>query len=275
VFCIAERHGSEAARASRASISPFRLQLTKNYADACVSPVSQDRLVAEIEPAPDPVGWPSMNGDLKEIAAAVAHDLNNYLQVVMGNLELLRRRREFAPETVEAALGATRNCAALADRLLTLGRLQPPAPRAFDLNHFVREFMDTIAHTLGAALQLELDLARDLPSALADPRAVQLALLELAANAQAAMSGGGRLMVRTAPGPQGFLVLEVADTGDGMSPATLARAQAPLLSRGERGKPGGLGLPIVEACIRQAGGRVELASAPGAGTTVKLYLPSA
>ena len=216
-----------------------------------------------------------MNGDLKEIAAAVAHDLNNYLQVVVGNLELLRRRREFAPETVEAALGATRNCATLADRLLTLGRLQPPAPRTFELNHFVREFIDTIAHTLGAAIRVELDLARDLPGALADPRAVQLALLELAANARAAMPGGGRLMIRTAPGPQSFLVLEVADSGEGVSPAALARAQAPLLSRGERGKPGGLGLPIVEACIRQAGGRIELTSAPGAGTSAKLYLPAA
>jgi len=216
-----------------------------------------------------------MNADLKEVAAALAHDLNNFLQVVMGNLELLRRRREFVPETVEAALAATRKSAALADRLLALARLQPPAPRAFDLNHLVREFKDTLAQTLGAAITIELDLAPDLPSALADPRAVQLALLELAANARAAMPGGGRLLIRTAQGPQNLLVLEVADTGDGMSAATLARAQAPLLSRGEHGKPGGLGLPIVEGCIQQVGGRVELASSPGGGTSVKLYLPSA
>ncbi len=223
----------------------------------------------------DPVGWPSMNGELREIAAAVAHDLNNYLQVVMGNLELLKRRHEFAPEVVEAALGATRKCAVLADRLLALGRLQPPAPRAVDLNQLVREFKDTLAQTLGATVRIELDLAPDLPSALADPRAVQLALLELAANARAAMPDGGRLMLRTASGSQASLVLEVADSGTGMPGASLARAQAPLLSRGERGKPGGLGLPIVEACIQQTGGRVELASSPGTGTSVKLYLPAA
>jgi len=216
-----------------------------------------------------------MNGELKGIAAAVAHDLNNYLQVVMGNLELLKRRHEFAPEVVEAALGATRRCAGLADRLLALGRLQPPAPRALDLNQSVRELKETLAQMLGASVLIELDLPAELPSALADPRAVQLALLELAANARAAMPDGGRLVLRTALGPQSFLVLEVADSGTGMSPASLARAQAPLLSRGERGKPGGLGLPIVDACIRQCGGRVELASAPGAGTTVKLYLPAA
>ena len=96
----------------------------------------------------------------------------------------------------------------------------------------------------------------------------------IAANARAAMPRGGRLMIRTAQGPQNCVVLEVTDSGDGMSAATLERARAPLLSRGERGKPGGLGLHIVESCIRAAGGRVELASAPGAGTSVKLFLPS-
>src|SRR5919197_4526958 len=131
--------------------------------------------------------------DLKELAAALAHDLNNFLQVVMGNLELLKRRREFVPETVEAALGPTRKSAPLADRLLALGRLQPLQVRAFDLNQFVREFKDSIAQTVDTAIRVELALAPDSPSALADPRAVQLALLELAANARAAMpSGGGR-----------------------------------------------------------------------------------
>lgn len=216
-----------------------------------------------------------MKADLKELAAALAHDLNNFLQVVMGNLELLRRRREFTPETVEAALAAVRRSAELAERLHTVGRLHPPEPRAFDLNHFVRELRDPLAQTLGSAIQVELALAPELPSALADPRAVQLALLELAANARAAMPNGGRLMIRTAPEPHNFVVLELTDTGDGMSAETLERAKAPLLSRGERGKPGGIGLHIIDCCIAQSGGRVALASSPGAGTSVRLYLPSA
>jgi signal transduction histidine kinase len=216
-----------------------------------------------------------MEGDLKEIAAAVAHDLNNYLQVMLGNLELLRRRREFVPETVEAALAATRRAAALAERLQALARLQPPQRRAFDLNHLLRELKESLAQTLGTAIRAELDLAPDLPSAVADPRGVHLALLELVANARAAMPDGGRLMIRTARAPQQFIALEVTDTGAGMPATALARARAPLLSRGAHGKPGGLGLPLVEATLRQAGGRVEFASPPGGGTTVKLYLPSA
>src|SRR5581483_6282822 len=168
--------------------------------------------------------------------------------------ELLRRRREFAAEIVEMALGATRHSAALADRLLALGRLEPEAVRDFDLNHFVRQLTDSMAPTFGDGIRVELDLAADLASAFADPRAVQLALLELVANARAAMPNGGRLLIRTAPGRDGLLVLELSDSGAGMSAAVLARAQAPLLARGGRGK---------------------LASAPGAGTTVKLYIPRA
>src|SRR5690348_460597 len=179
------------------------------------------------------MGW--MANGLKEIAAALAHDLNNYLQVVMGNLELLRRRGEFVPETVEAALAATRRSAALAERLHTLGRLQSPAPRAFALDQFLRDQEDVLAQILGNAIRIELAAAPDLPSALADPRAVQLALLELAANARAAMPNGGQLLLRTAQGPQGFVVLEVSDTGAGIAAATLERARAPLLSRGAYG----------------------------------------
>src|ERR1700741_3413281 len=97
-----------------------------------------------------------MTNSLKEISAALAHDLNNYLQVVMGNLELLRRRREFVPEPLEAALNATRRSAALADRLHTLGRLQPPSPRPFDLDHFLREQEEVLAQVLGKTIRVEL-----------------------------------------------------------------------------------------------------------------------
>jgi signal transduction histidine kinase len=144
-----------------------------------------------------------------------------------------------------------------------------------DLNHFVRELGDSLAQSVGTGVRVELELAADLPSAFADPRAVQLALLELAANAHAAMPNGGRLMLRTAHGPERLLLLEVADSGAGMSADALARMRTPLLSRGQHGKPGGIGLHIVKACLQATGGRVELASSPGAGVSVKLYLPSA
>lgn len=213
--------------------------------------------------------------ELKDVEAALAHDLNNYLQVVMGNLEVLRRRASFVPEIVNAALAATRTAAQLADRLASIGRLRNPEPRAVDLGHALGELKEMIARTVGDAIRVEMDLAADAGAALVDPRCLQTALLELAANARDAMPGGGRLDVRTARADAGFVAIEVADTGPGMDPGRIALAFEPFAARGDAGKPAGLGLHIVERCVRAAGGRVEIAAPPSKGTTVTLYLPRA
>lgn len=213
-----------------------------------------------------------MSRELKQVESALAHDLNNALQVIMGNLELLKRRREFVPEIVEAAIAATRAAAQLADRLVALGRLSPYEPRAIDLNHLLQELCEMLERTAGANVRVELELARQLAAVQADPRALQLALVELATNAGEAMPRGGKLTLRTAAAPGGLVMLEVKDTGTGIAPATLARVFEPLVGAAAT-KPPGLGLHIVERCIRQAGGRVELDSKEGVGTTVRLYLP--
>jgi signal transduction histidine kinase len=214
-----------------------------------------------------------MDRELKRFEAAIAHDLNNVLQVLMGNLELLKRRREFVPEIVEAALGATRKAAHYTDRLLALGRMGEQAPRPFELNRLLRDLEQMFEHTLGDAIAVQFDLAADVKNAHADPRALQMALLELATNARAAMARGGRLVLRSANAPP-YVLLEIADTGSGMAPEAAARALAASVPT-PGAKLGGLGLQIVQRCVGQAGGRVELETAPGAGTRVKLYLPAA
>ena len=215
-----------------------------------------------------------MARELKQVEAALAHDLNNFLQVIMGNLELLRRRGEFVPEIVEAALKATRHAAQLADRMVAIGRLQPHEPRTVDVNHLVRELQPMLERTLGDTIRIELKLASDLRFAFADPHALHVALVELATNARAAMPGGGQFGVRTANAPDSLVMIELADTGKGMPPEMIARAFEPLLSSEAGDRPPGLGLHIVNRCIRQAGGRVELTSG-SSGTTVRLYLPVA
>ena len=215
-----------------------------------------------------------MKEELKKIESALVHDLNNYLQVIMGNVELLKRRREFVPEIVEAALGATRSAAALGDRLLALSRLENYAPRALELNRFLRDLTEMVEHAVGESIAVEFDLAPDLRPAMADPRALQLALLELATNAREAMGAGGRLLLRTAAAPSNRVLLEVADNGRGMAKGTRGNFE-PLAVRSSQGKPRALGLYLVEYCMEVAGGRMELDSAPGTGTRVKLYLPAA
>ena len=215
-----------------------------------------------------------MKEELKKLESALAHDLNNFLQVIMGNLELLKRRREFVPEIVEAALGATRNAATLGDRLLALGRLESYEARPLELNAFLRDLTELIEHTVGESVALEFDLAPKLPSVLADPRALQLALLELATNARDAMGTGGRLLLRTAEAPADRVLLEVADNGRGMA-QTARGTFEPLNLHVGHGKSRAVGLHLVEFCMRLAGGRLELDSEPGSGTRVRLFLPMA
>jgi signal transduction histidine kinase len=215
-----------------------------------------------------------MSRELKQVEAALGHDLNNLLQVIMGNLELLRRRGEFVPEIVAAALRATRDAAQLADRMVAIGRLQRHEPRSLDINRLLGELEQMVARTVGDKIRLDLKPAADLKNAFADSHALQVALLELATNAREAMPTGGRLAIRTANAPGALVMIELADTGGGMPPETLAQAFEPQLSTADGDRPAGLGLHIVNRCIRQAGGRVELASG-ASGTSVKLYLPQA
>ena len=214
-----------------------------------------------------------MSRELKQVEAALAHDLNNYLQVIMGNLELLKRRQEYVPQIIEAALQATRRAAQLADRVAAVGRCSPPQPRQLDVNRLLTELEPLIARTVGDRIRVQLSLAKGLPAARTDPHAVQVALVELATNARAAMPGGGRIAVSTALAPDGLVMIEFGDNGPGLPPEKAVQAlEAREWSAGER--PVGLGLPIVGACLRAAGGRVEIA-ANGPGTRVSLYLPVA
>lgn len=214
-----------------------------------------------------------MSAEMKRVEAALAHDLNNILQVIMGNLELMKRRTAYEPDTVDAALQATRHAAQLADRLGAIGRLQRPEPRSMELNRLLAELQPLFARTAGDRVRVELKLASDLRDAYADPHAVQVALIELATNARNAMPAGGRLSISTSNGSDGSLVIEVADTGAGMPPETLARVLNPRLAA-EDERPAGLGLAIVQQCVRDAGGRVELSSTH-LGTRVRLYLRAA
>jgi signal transduction histidine kinase len=190
-----------------------------------------------------------MDPELKRAEAALVHDLNNYLQVVMGNLELLKRKGSAAPEIVEAALAATRTAAQLADRLGSFRRLQSYEPRPLDLNRVVRDLTAAVATAAGDAVRVEPVLAPNLPMANADPRHVHSALVELAS---AARGCSGRFQVRTSAA-DGHVVLEV----EGLPQERLTSLAAP----GEL-------LYIVERCVRQSGGRMETANG------FRLYLPA-
>lgn len=226
-----------------------------------------------------------------QLTGGIAHDFNNHLAVVVGSLQLLRRKLERgeadAGRYIEAALEGAERAAALTRRLLAFSRRMALEPKALDANRLIAGMAELLRRTLGERITVQTGLAGDLWPVHADASQLENAILNLALNARDAIAGDGRVTVATAnrhlatpPAddpealPAGdYVVISVADTGTGMPPEVVARAFEPFFTTKEAGRGTGLGLPQVYGFARQSGGRVEIESAPGQGTTVRLWLP--
>lgn len=224
-----------------------------------------------------------------QLTGGVAHDFNNLLTAVLGSLQMIGKRsddpqiRRFADNARRAAERGAR----LTQQLLAFSRRQRLAPEPVDLPQLVAEITDLLARAVGTTVMLDTRLAADLPPAFVDPTQMELVLLNLAINARDAMDGSGVLTISGFALPSvplelaedlaagRFVAIAVTDTGSGMTPEVQERAFEPFFTTKEQGKGTGLGLSQVYGFVRQSGGAVKLRSAPGEGTTVTLYLPSA
>ncbi len=227
-----------------------------------------------------------------QLTGGIAHDFNNMLQVIGSNLEMLQRRVEQG-RTAEvrhytAAMSKTvERAAALAHRLLAFARRQTLQPRDVEPDALIEDMEDLIRRTVGPGITVELRNADGIWTVLCDPNQLENALLNLAINARDAMPDGGRLTISTEDvhlseadvagqddaDPGDYVEIAVADTGAGMDEATRARAFEPFFTTKPLGHGTGLGLSQLYGFVRQSGGFVRLDSAPGRGTTVRLYLP--
>jgi signal transduction histidine kinase len=226
------------------------------------------------------------------LTGGVAHDFNNLLTVVLGNLNLVKRRLDPGTEErvrrgIEGAIEGAQRAASLTARLLAFSRQQPLAPESVDVNRLVAGMSDLLRRTLGEDVAVETVLAGGLWRAHADPNQLESALLNLAVNARDAMPGGGKLTIETAntyldeayaAGREEvkagqYVAVWVSDTGSGMPPEIVGRAFEPFFTTKPVGKGTGLGLSQVYGFAKQSGGHVAIYSEPGHGTTVKLYLP--
>ncbi|MDP4027064.1 PAS domain-containing protein, partial [Methylobacterium sp. NEAU 140] len=232
-----------------------------------------------------------------QLTGGLAHDFNNLLAGITGSLELMQTRigqgrLKDVDRYMAAAQGAAQRAAALTHRLLAFSRRQTLDPRATDVNRLVAGMEELIRRTVGPAVRIETDPDPDLWPALVDPHQLENALLNLCLNARDAMPEGGRITIVTAnrrldeaaaragdvPAgdaipPGAYLSLCVADTGTGMSPEVVARAFDPFFTTKPTGQGTGLGLSMIYGFARQSGGQVRIASTPGRGTRVCLYLP--
>ncbi|WP_114227066.1 response regulator [Sphingomonas ginsengisoli (ex An et al. 2013)] len=225
-----------------------------------------------------------------QLTGGIAHDFNNMLAVVVGGLDLARRRLNGPRSEVQLHLtnameGATR-AAALTRRLLSFARAEPLLPARVEAGDLVGGMSDLLDRTLGERIRVKVDAAADGWPVFVDPHQLENAILNLAVNGRDAMDGVGDLTISTrnvalAAGEVGeldagdYVRFAVTDTGCGMTPEVIERAFEPFFTTKEVGKGTGLGLSQIFGFAHQSGGEVTIDSVVGVGTTVALLLPRA
>jgi len=226
-----------------------------------------------------------------QLTGGVAHDFNNVLQIIGGNLQLLKLvggLNDAARARVEMALTGVERGAKLSSHLLAFARRQPLQSIVLNPGHLLREMDDMMRRVLGPSARIVTDIDPSLWSTTADPNQLNNVLLNLAINARDAMSGAGTLLIRASnagplagrggalpPGvPAGdFVMIEIADTGRGMPPEVLQRVFEPFFTTKPVGQGTGLGLSMAYGFVKQSGGEIVIDSEVGRGTSVRIYLP--
>jgi len=212
-----------------------------------------------------------------QLSGGIAHDFNNMLAIVIGSLDLAKKKLSDNAaagllENIDNAQEGASRAAALTARLLAYARQQPLAPTTADLNALVRDVCNVLKRTLGDTIEIDLHLAPALGAVSIDVPQLESAIINIAVNARDAMPAGGRLTIAT--GQRGrCAVVRVSDTGSGMPPETVAKAFDPFFTTKDVGKGTGMGLSQVQGFIAQSGGEVSIESVEGKGTTVEIALP--
>ncbi|WP_211585183.1 PAS domain-containing protein [Gluconobacter wancherniae] len=226
-----------------------------------------------------------------QLTGGLAHDFNNLLAGIGGGLELLSVRIGQGRTTgleryINAAQEAVQRAASLTHRLLAFSRRQTLDPRPTDVNDLIESLAGLLRGTAGPAINLVIDLETGPWLTRVDANQLENAVLNLCINARDAMPEGGRMWVRArnrtlgraeameADLPAGdYVLVAVEDTGRGMTPDTAARAFDPFFTTKPIGQGTGLGLSMIYGFARQSGGHVRIASVPGEGTLVRMWLP--
>jgi signal transduction histidine kinase/ActR/RegA family two-component response regulator len=222
------------------------------------------------------------------LAGGVAHDFNNMLLAIIGygalalaDVEPQQGGIRHALEQIELAAG---RAAGLTAQLLAFSRQQVLQPQIIDVNGLVNGLTGMLRPLLGATIDLRLDLDPSAGAVGADPGQLEQVITNLVVNGRDAMPGGGKITISTAKADASdlpgalmhgqYVAISVADTGEGMDEETQSRALDPFFTTKEQGKGTGLGLATVHGIVTQSGGEIRIESAPGAGTTISVYLPS-
>ncbi len=267
------------------SLRPFR------GADGRITAVVQEAIdITERRIAEEALRQSQKLEAMGQLTGGVAHDFNNLLAPIMAALELAAdpaANPERRARTIAVARQSTERAAMLVQRLLAFARKQPLQTVVVDVCALLEGIGALMRSSFDPRVRIQVRAGADTPPARADWNQLEMALLNLGVNARDAMPEGGTLTLsaRSAevPGPGApralpagrYAVITVADTGAGMDEATRARAIEPFFSTKGVGKGTGLGLSMAHGLALQLGGCLHIDSAPGEGTMVELWLPSA
>ena len=221
------------------------------------------------------------------LAGGVAHDFNNLLMLISGYVTQLMENPALAEgySTCEQILATTRRAASLTKQLLAFSRKQPDAATTADLNLILLNLEPLLRRLLSDQIQLEVSAAPNPQPIYADVSQIEMMIMNLAVNAQDAMPEGGQLSIATTNRAlssrddkgneitKEFAILEVRDTGHGMTPEVKARIFEPFFTTKQLGRGTGLGLSTVLGIAERAGGRIDVQSEPNRGATFRVFLP--
>jgi two-component system cell cycle sensor histidine kinase/response regulator CckA len=225
-----------------------------------------------------------------KLSGGVAHDFNNILGVIIGYSEALQQMMpadDPMREAVDEIEKAGRRAAALTQQLLAFSRKQVLEPKVLDLNSIVADVEKMLRRLIGEDLELEIVPASTLGRVKADRGQIEQVILNLAVNARDAMPHGGKLKIETMNAdldendarrlryviPGHYVMLQVSDTGTGMSAEVQSHIFEPFFTTKEQGKGTGLGLATVYGVVKQSGGYIWLESELGKGSRFQVYLP--
>jgi PAS domain S-box-containing protein len=222
-----------------------------------------------------------------QLTGGLAHDFNNVIAVILGNLELLRlhiKDDAYGCDLIETVMRAAVHAQDLTGNLLAFARGRQLNPQDVDVNALIERMVRLLTRTLPPRITVTTALQDDARLVRVDAAALEAALLNVVLNARDAMPEGGTVFLRTrrteitdatqfdlTPGE--YVIVEIEDTGSGMAPDVVAHVFEPFFTTKPEGGTG-LGLSMVHGFAQQCGGTVTIASAPGKGTTVRIFLPA-
>lgn len=224
------------------------------------------------------------------LAGGIAHDFNNILGIIVGHASLMEMNissPDKLASSIDAILKASDRGASLVQKLLTFARKTDVVYESMNVNYVIEELTQLLEQTLPKKIRIKSDLKQNIPPIFADVTQIHQVLLNLALNARDAMPDGGTMSIMTGVLPvekirhrliketsPEYIFVKFSDTGIGMDESTIQRIFDPFFTTKDPGKGSGLGLALVYSIIESNDGIIEVDSAPGAGTTFTLYLPT-